>query len=481
MFNASPTAQSLMMLAREINQGAPAQLREREADGGALLKEDPGQLQESPVTVEHDGLPRQAKDLRNSPAAPVKHAGVGQRMAVIQRAINTAVAYTDAVDASHQTKMTAVVQYLNQSLAGINNGIANLNINVKKMALTDPARTGKAGNDINVDLADWFVISASVGDITGMLAHEIGVHTLADAQQAWYDQNEEQQYQQHPFTVQVGLHAHTVTPWDDNQRKRGRQKDHVNVARDKGNAGAPLRSILGQPGVDKQGGSLANTGFDANSVNRRAEEYAATMLRLGDAIEADATISPQERDQRLHDLLNSFLFDYGRMLATNDLAWHVADKTPLVAQVFNWYKNVIVGRHGLAHAWLQRGAMLPTASTWGLRAYLLARLTQSISAQVLPEAVHNAAGTVLNTGGRLLSGIGSTISSVTPDVVKQGGSLLASGTGKLLRGADYLYGEAENLVLPNVVAPLAWAGGKAREGVGWLGGAFSNWLKPKKA
>ena len=169
------------------------------------------------------------------------------------------------------------------------------------------------------------------------------------------------------------------------------------------------------------------------------------------------------------------------MLATNDLAWHVADKTPLVAQVFNWYKTVIIGRYNGAHAWLQRDTMLPTASTWGLRAYLLARLTQSFSAKVLPEAVHNAAGTVLNTGGRVLSGIGSAISSVTPNVVKQGGSLLASGAGKVLRGADYLYGEAENLVLPNVVAPLAWAGGKAKAGAGWLGGALSNWLKPKKA
>lgn len=475
-------AESMMAPLGESNTDAPTQLREMMVNGDATLNGESSQLEKDAVTpLKHNGVPRPSKaDLDNSPAA--RHLLLpAQRTPVIQRAINTAVAYTDPVDASHQTKMTAVVQYLNHSLAGVNNGIVNLNINVKKMALTDPARTGRAGNDINVDLADWFVISASVGDITGMLAHEIGVHTLADAQQILGERSEEEQYQQHPFSVRVGLHTQTVTPWDDNQRQRGRQKDHVNVVRDKGNAGTPLRSIQGQPGVDNKNKSLAGTPFDFNSVNRRAEEYAATMLRLGDAIEAHATISRQEKDQRLHDLLNSFLFDYGRMLATNDLAWHVADKTPLVAQVFNWYKNVIIGRHGAGHAWLQRDTMLPTASTWGLRAYLLGRLTQSISAKVLPEVVHNAAGTVLNTGGRVLSGIGSAISSVTPDVVKQGGSLLASGAGKLLRGADYLYGEAENLVLPNVVAPLAWAGGKAAAGIGWLGGAVGNWLKPKRA
>lgn len=458
--------------------GASALLCETEVNGHAAQTEGHRELQ---VRHEHDKTPRPSKDLGSSFARPVPQAAVGQRMAVIQRAINTVVAYQDAVDASHQAKMAAVVQYLNQSLAGINNGIANLNINVKKMALTDPARTRRNGNDIEVDLADWFVISASVGDIAGMLAHEIGVHPLADAQQSWGDLSEEEHYQENPFSVRVGLHRHTVTPWDDQQRKRGRQKDHVNVVRDKGTLPVPLRSIKGQPGVDNKGKSLAHTPFDEDSVNRRAEEYAATMLRLGDAIEADATISPQERDQRLHDLLNSFLFDYGRMLATNDLAWHVTDKTPLVAQVFNWYKSVIIGRHGTVHAWLQRDTMLPTASTWGLRAYLLARITQSLSAKVLPERVHNAAGTVLNTGGSLLSGIGSAISSVTPDIVKKGGGLLASGAGKVLRGADYLYGEAENLILPNVVAPLAWAGGKAAAGIGWLGGAVGNWLKPKRA
>jgi hypothetical protein len=461
----------------EIHQDSSAQFRGVAVNAAAS---DNAGLQAARAQREANAAAPLHRAARLSSTKPRQAAVVAQRAPVIQRAINTVVAYTDQVEASHQAKMNAVVQYLNTSLAGINNGIANLNINVKKMAATDPARTSRVGNDINVDLADWFVISSSVGDISGMLAHEIGVHTLASAQQNWGELNEEEQYQKHPFSVRVGLHTHTVSPWDDTRKWGGRQKDHVNVARDKGTLAGPLRSIKGQRQVDAKGKSLAGGPFDENSANRRAEEYAATMLRLGDAIEADGAIGQTEKDQRLHDLLNSFLFDYGRMLATDDVAWHVADKTPLVAQVFNWYKNVIIARHGVAHPWLQRDTMLPTASTWGLRAYLLARITQSLSAKVLPTAVHNAAGTVLNTGGRLLGGLGSAVASVTPDVVKQGGSLLASGAGKLLRGADYLYGEAENLVVPNVVAPLAWAGGKAKAGASWLGGAFSSWRKKKK-
>jgi len=460
MVNGSPRVQALAQLKDAMRAGPRQVTTDQPEESSSHLLTSQAPVHASPIAQR----------------APV---AVAQRELVIQRAIIPVVAYANPVDASHQAKMTAVVQYFTTSLAGINNGIANLNINVKTMALTDPARTNRAGADINVDLADWFVISASVGDITGMLAHEIGVHTLADAQQNWAEKNEEEQYQKNPFSVRVGLHKHTVSPWDDKHKKGGRQKDHVNVARDKGNAGQPLRSIKGQPQVDAKGKSLRGTGYDENSVNRRAEEYADTMLRLGDAIEADGTIGPAERDQRLHDLLNSFLFDYGRILATDDVAWHVADKTPLVAQVFNWYKNVIIGRHGIAHAWLQRDTMLPTASTWGLRAYLLGRITQSLSAKVLPEAVHNFAGAALNAGGQLLSGIGSTISSYTPDIVKQGGGLVASGAGKVLRAADYVYGEVENLVLPNVVAPLAWAGGKLAGGASWLGGALG-WGKAKK-
>lgn len=418
------------------------------------------------------GIQRPA--VRYSIAAPVSESVAQQQTA--QLAIVSNVIYAKPVDQSDQDKMTDVIRYLDASLAGINNTINDIAITVKDMGAMDPARTSltNQGTRISIDLGIAFLKISSVGDITGMLAHEIGVHTLADAEMRWNEKGEEEQYQKNQFQVKVGLHTHKISPWDDQKKWGGRQQDHVNVVRDKGEHNQPpRRHVQGQPQFDGKGKSLAGSqAFDVDSVNNRAEKYAETMLRLGDAIENDNTILQPEKDKRLHDLLNSFLFDYARMLATDDVAWHVADKTPLVAQVFNWYKDVIIARHSGAHQWLQRDTMLPTASTWGLRAYLLGKIAQTAGAKLLPNALYNGTGTLLNAGGSLLSSIGSTIADSTPETVKNVAGTIAWGGEKVLRGADYLYGELENLVLPNVVAPLAWGAGKLGQGASWLG----SWL-----
>lgn len=368
---------------------------------------------------------------------------------VVQRAIIVSeIKYSSAAGKADKAKMQQVKAYLNTSLATIDNGIRDIKIDVNERSILDPARTSLTNKDqtISIVLGVEFLKISSVGDIVGMLTHEIGVHTLADKQQSWGDKSEEEHYEKHPFTVKVGLHKHTISPWDDKRKWGGRQKDHVNVARDKGQHDQPRRSIKGQPQYDVKGKSLKGTAFDEDSVNRRAEEYAETMLRLGDAISKDLKIKKPEREKRLHDLLNSFLFDYARMIATDDVALHVADKTPLVAQVFNWYKNVIIARHAAAHPWLNNKNMLPTASTWGLRAYLLGKLTQALSAKFLPTKVHNTVGSVLSTGGKVISGIGGAITSRTPQVIRRGVGAIAGGTGKVLRAADYVYGETENVV-----------------------------------
>ncbi|MFZ6757886.1 DUF4157 domain-containing protein [Undibacterium sp. Ji50W] len=393
----------------------------------------------------------------------VQKLAIAQAMPVIQRAIVTTVKYTKPVADQHKSKMAALEKYLDTSLAGLGNEIKKINIDVMTRSLTDPARTDKKGDTIEVYIGDWFVISASVGDLCGMIAHEIGVHTLANDQMGVGDKSEEKTYEKIPFNVNVGWHTHTISPWDDKNKKGGRQQDHVNVVRDKGTDEGPMRQIKGQAITDKNGKSLKGGPYDEDSANRRAEVYANTMLGLGDAIDADNTINQEEKDQRLHDLLNSFLFDYGRMLAGNDVALRVIDKTPLVAQVFNWYKNVIITRHSAAHGWLLRKTMQPEASTWGLRAYLLGRMAQSASAKVLPESVHNLGAGIANVGGQVLGGLGSVASAMTPGFVKKG---LNYG----LRTADFLYGEAENQVFPRVTEGLGWVGGKALGGLGWAGG-----------
>jgi hypothetical protein len=51
----------------------------------------------------------------------------------------------------------------------------------------------------------------------------------------------------------------------------------------------------------------------------------------------------------------------------------------------------------------------------------------------------------------VIRGIGGAITSRTPQVIRRGAGAIAGGTGKVLRAADYVYGEAEN-VARNTVA-----------------------------
>jgi hypothetical protein len=91
-------------------------------------------------------------------------------------------------------------------------------------------------------------------------------------------------------------------------------------------------------------------------------------------------------------------------------------------------------------------------------------------------------GMGVRTAGRVGRGISSTVSNYTPQGVKNlvtgTGNLLSKGgelVGQGLRSVDHLYGEAENLVLPNVTAPVVWGLGKLKSGIGGLGRSVGLW------
>lgn len=446
----------------------------------------------------------------------------GEQRGVVQRNIDTEYHDGGVLSQKEIDKLTAVKQYMDTSLQNVNSTITKLYIRVIHMPGKNPASTrlNNPKTGIIVTVGSWFIKISSIGDICGMIAHEIGVHTLAKNQMPKHQRDMEKHFQKQPFTVKVGLHKHTVSPWDDDRSIR--QRDHINVVRDKGDKGGPpvrgVQSIPQYTTVKSKKGS--KRGFKkttvqlpsklVNSVNARMQQYAATVLRLGDAIDGDGHISPKERDNRLHDLLNSFLFDYARILVTDDTQWHVIDKTPLVAQTYNWYKNVIIARHGNNHQWLRRKSMQPTSSTWGLRAYLAAKLGHAIAIQI---AESQKVEKLMDKGGTLVGKIGSGISSVvpgrvqqtvkgiggfvggigsglwsgtkglvgwgmnqvsshTPELVKKGVSGVGTVVGTTLRGLDYLYGETENLIVPplvkgtsKVIPPLVKGAKKVGHGI----------------
>jgi hypothetical protein len=279
--------------------------------------------------------------------------------------------------------------------------------------------TNKLG-DLNVFIQGWYVDVATVGEMTGMINHELGVHTLADT--AMTDHEKQQEKNANPFdhTVHVGFRSHTLTGWtagDNNWDQNRRQIDHLNVVKDNG----------------------------VHPPKPRTQAYANTMLHAGDAIEADGTLSQAEKDKRLQDVLKVYLFDHARMLVTNDSGGPLKTglKTHLIGDVMDWYRDIIINRHAATHPWLNRPAVQPNSSGWGLRAWLLGQAAMSFGAQFNHSAVgqstvgtiarlpYNAASAVAN------SRIGTAAIAATSAVVNAPGIR----HGIALAGTTARYGE----------------------------------------
>lgn len=220
----------------------------------------------------------------------------------------------------------------------------------------ETVRSNQIGIDIEITLRKWYLDITSVGEIVALVAHELGVHDLADTMISRRAGRRERRRNAAGtgFQVNVNGRVHGVTGWNapvaNNRDAQGRQRDHVNVVRDAG-------------GV-------------AGNASARTRAYVDTMLSLGDQINAVPAVGPAAiaaRQQKLRDLVQTFLFDYARILVTNDGgAWATFRDAGFIADVMNWYENVLVARHAAAHPWLP--FLAGNATGWGLRGWLLAKL-----------------------------------------------------------------------------------------------------------
>jgi hypothetical protein len=242
--------------------------------------------------------------------------------------------------------------------------VPNLTVNIRIDARDDmdpsPAYTNAAGNTIDVEIAAWFVKLASVGDLAGMLAHEIGVHTLADQLMTPVEEHQEQVNEVNDFSQKVGLFTHTVTGWSSpgqNWGADGRQRDHTNVVRD--------------------------TGLGATPANRRTGVYVETSLHLANEAYNRYIHNPARQTREVRDILQSFLFDYARILVTNDgKAPKIFSTAHYIGDVFNWYRDVVVRRYSGQYPWLNNQELLPSAGGWRLRGYLLDKLASMIAVRL---------------------------------------------------------------------------------------------------
>lgn len=131
----------------------------------------------------------------------------------------------------------------------------------------------------------------------------------------------------------------------------------------------------------------------------RMEGYIRTMLRMGDAIEAApigaapnaeyADAAARLRAQQ--DMFQTFLFDLGRLIATDDgTMWAVGTGLGDIAAVFNWLRDYLVQRDGAAHAWLNQ-MQIANATFGSLLSMLGGKVAKALWAQ---------SGAIARTAGR---------------------------------------------------------------------------------
>lgn len=256
------------------------------------------------------------------------------------------------------------------------------------------SRPGKLGN-IGVEFNRWYLERVSLGALVGMFIHEVGVHTFADKLMgaevqkgggvkadggSGYADEYHDQGKDHKNQIGGTIEKYPNAIEDPKNKKKGRsrQRDHVNLAK-----------------------SLAG------GKSTRSDHYISLYLHTGDAI--DKEMKGKEKNTTLKELTQSFLFDLGRLAATDDggaasLFWNTGN----IGQLMVYYQKKILKPEEDSHKWLKAAALNIKSGKWQLRGYLLSQLgSLAISSNPAVQTTRSglaglvAGGVVLATGASL--------------------------------------------------------------------------------
>jgi len=365
------------------------------------VNDDPG------LEREADSMGARALTLRRVEApklVPLRPKGAAQEVAQRQM---VAVWGPPGADVAFNNKMHSVIATVNRMGQHVHPDLL-LTIHITQdpnRLQTMPADTNlnRAAGTINMTIRSWYVQMSSIGEILGMIAHELGVHSLAEMEMSLRDRNREQARQALPYARRIAGRNRPLAPLGAPGDRR--QADHVNVAK-----------------FDlTHHGNLTPT--------PRMLVYILTMIRTGDAIQAGAEGAAVKR-ARQQDLFKTFLFDLARLIATDDgTPWAHAVGAGRIAEVFNTLRNYMVDRYAGRHDWLYR-LRIDNATFTSLSTMLVKKAATAIWTQkgALARQTGRAAFG-LAVGGVSLAGRG--IGAVAGGVAAVGGGLLR-GARRLL-------------------------------------------------
>lgn len=342
-----------------------------------------------------------AKALHGTVPLPVQaaHQWIGQAAqtrSVVQRALNMVYGGGATLSPASVQKLSAVrVTVDGMGVAIVPEIDLNLTITQDPDHLeTNPADTtlhppgmhlGQPYHTIDMTIRSWFIDISTVGEIIGMICHELGVHSLADIEMTAAERGNETAQAGVPTAAFIGGRHLPLAPMvldaqGNIQAADRRQKDHVNVAKF---AAAPAPALQPMP---------------------RMQTYINTMLRLGDAIHAAPILTDVAKHKAQTELFQTLLFDLGRIVATDDgSAWAVARGAGNIAVVFNALRNHLVAQYSGAHPWMAN-LHVEDATASGLIGMLAGKVARALWVQrgaMARQASHTA---IAGVGG-VLAGV----------------------------------------------------------------------------
>ncbi|MCG8328036.1 MAG: DUF4157 domain-containing protein [Chitinophagales bacterium] len=228
---------------------------------------------------------------------------------VIQRAL-TLSPNSVAMDANNTAKLADVIRIANAA-HGMDAAVTAANIDVI-IEITSPGRTDispaytlpavatATGHSITVEIQRAYFELATVGELLGMIAHELGVHGYNDA---------------------LG-----------NAPLAGPRWNPIPSAR-------PGRAATGYV-VGAQGRHVSDDHLDVSQaivpgiISVKANKYVDSILYHGNAIEADAHLTAAEKLQAQGELISSYCFDIARIVATDDRMAYVPAHWDAIREVY---------------------------------------------------------------------------------------------------------------------------------------------------
>lgn len=155
-----------------------------------------------------------------------------------------------------------------------------IRINLRPQVTTDIASTIGHGNIIKIDMDDYQATLFTLGESLGLLAHEIGVHSLDNSIMSSQALTAEEKDK---ASLQTGTHGKTTYTVGRDPKSKRQQDDHLTIG----------RAILGQP-----------------SALPRLQMYEQTLLSI-------LCAAPQEAKK---EMAAAYCIDVARIIVLNDQA-----------------------------------------------------------------------------------------------------------------------------------------------------------------